>query len=230
MALSRRKIPQHPKSPMPVAGFPMGPAHSLAVGRMASQQLYMEAEQQPTEGIVLFKPTILLIRGLEILGVPSPWDCSLQGCLPSWERHRKALPRGANLGLVTRASSIFCCNSLSGEPALSTQGAVSQLPPHMLVRHGVWEQESAHPEDSDREPGQGHPSPAWAPEKLLGLLLGLSGDAYPQHPNVLLPGKQQHCPSTIRDTKPPNQSGDPPPNALCPPSYTYKGQSQPIQP
>lgn len=45
---------------------------SLAVGRMASQQLYMEAEQQPTEGIVLFKPTTLLIRGLEILGVPSP--------------------------------------------------------------------------------------------------------------------------------------------------------------
>lgn len=137
MALSRRKIPQHPKSPMPVAGFPMGPAHSLAVGRMASQQLYMEAEQQPTEGIVLFKPTTLLIRGLEILGVPSPWDCSLQGCLPSWERHRKALPRGANLGLVTRASSIFCCKSLWGASTQHPGSSVTIATPHARQTWGV---------------------------------------------------------------------------------------------
>lgn len=40
----------------------------------------------------------------------------------------------------------------------------------------------------------------------------------------------QHCPATIRDTEPLPQSGDPFPNALCPPSYTCKGQSQPTQP
>lgn len=54
------KIPTASQPPPPVFGFPMGPARSLAVGRPTSQQLYMEAEQQATEGILLFKPTTLL--------------------------------------------------------------------------------------------------------------------------------------------------------------------------
>lgn len=119
MALRGGKSPRHARSPMPVVGFPMGPAHSLAVERLHLSSFTWKQSSKPLREFCYLNQLLLLIRGLEILGVPFPWDCLLPRISPMVEETPQSSPQQGKRRFGDRVQ--LCVTSFAVRASLGSQ-------------------------------------------------------------------------------------------------------------